>query len=356
MIRYEGTLYRPPSEADSLILQATLGCSYNECAFCGMYRDKRFRVRKLEDLRREIAWAREHAGPVRKVFLADGDALMAKVSFLAELLGELRAAFGPLARVSCYASPQSLQVRSVDEMRELGELGLSLYYLGIESGDDRVLARLAKGVDADEMVRVATKAHDAGVKLSTMILLGAGGRALSLEHARASARVVDAIQPRFLSTLVMTPVAGTPLWEEARRGEVDELTPLELARELRELLITSAGIGSTGPSCSGNVLNPLSVLYQGNTPIAGGTPFGDGVLCCGGLVLLINAKPATQGTYRYPEFAADPSISSLSAGLGDPLAVGSTRCYFVAYRDSCPTFCVPSFRNKTNSFSVTWLP
>lgn len=239
MIRYEGKLYRPPSEADSLILQATIGCSYNECTFCGMYRDKRFRVRKLEDLRAEIAWAREHRdelGGVRKVFLADGDALMAKSSFLADVLRELRTAFGPLARVSCYASPQSLQVRKVEEMRELKELGLSLYYLGIESGHDAVLARLVKGVDAAEMIAVALKAHEAGVKLSTMILLGAGGRALSLEHARESARVVSAIQPRFLSTLVMTPVEGTPLHEQAERGEVDELTPLELARELRELL------------------------------------------------------------------------------------------------------------------------
>jgi hypothetical protein len=122
------------------------------------------------------------------------------------------------------------------------------------------------------------------------------------------------------------------------------------------LSITSAGIGSTGPSCSATVLNPLSVLYQGTTPSASGTPFGDGVLCCGGTVLLLNAKPATVGTYRYPEFTTDPSISSVSAGLGDVLSVGATRCYFVAYRDSCPSFCVPSFRNKTNSFLVTWTP
>src|SRR6185436_10601134 len=154
VIHYEGTLYRPPSEADSLILQATIGCSYNECSFCGMYRDKRFRVRKFDEVRAEIAWAREHVGAVRKVFLADGDALMAKSSFLAALLGELRQAFGPLARVSCYASPQSLQVRSVEEMRALKELGLSLYYHGIESGHDAVLARLVKGVDAAEMIRV----------------------------------------------------------------------------------------------------------------------------------------------------------------------------------------------------------
>jgi radical SAM superfamily enzyme YgiQ (UPF0313 family) len=237
VIRHEGTLYRPPSEADSLILQATIGCSYNECAFCGMYRDKRFRVRPLLELEREIEWARDHAGEhVRKVFLADGDALVAKASFLGTLLDRLRAAFPHLRRVSCYASPQALAVRGVDEMRDLRERGLSLYYLGIESGDDEVLAALTKGVDAAEMVRVAHKAHEAGVALSTMILLGAGGRARSAQHARHSARVVNAIQPRFVSTLVMTPVEGTPLHAAARRGEVDELSPIELAAELRTFL------------------------------------------------------------------------------------------------------------------------
>lgn len=237
MIRYEGKLFRPPSEADSLILQATIGCSYNRCTFCAMYREKRFRVRKLEELAAEIDWAARELGPdVRKVFLADGDALIAKSSFLLELLERLRVAFPDLSRVSCYASPQALAVRTVEEMSSLKAAGLTLYYLGIESGHDAVLQRLEKGVDAQEMIRVGRKAGEAGVKLSTMILLGAGGRALSLEHARESARVVNAIAPRFVSTLVMTPVEGTPLWDEALQGQVDELDPIELARELREFV------------------------------------------------------------------------------------------------------------------------
>lgn len=236
MIRHEGRVYRPPSEAESLILQATIGCSFNECSFCGMYRDKRFRVRKLDELCEEIDWAARELGDVQKVFLADGDALVAKASFLAALLEKLREAFPRLRRVSCYASPQALAVRSIEEMTTLRELGLTLYYLGIESGHDTVLERLVKGVDAAEMIRVGRKAGEAGVKLSTMILLGAGGRELSEDHARESARVVNAIQPRFVSTLVMTPVEGTPLWDEARRGEVDELAPIELARELRTFL------------------------------------------------------------------------------------------------------------------------
>lgn len=236
MIAYEGTLYRPPSEADSLILQATIGCSYNECSFCAMYRDKRFRVRKLDELEREIAWAAKAAPGTRKVFLADGDALIAKTSYLEAVLEKLQAAFGNLARVSCYASPQSLQVRSGAEMERLRERGLSLYYLGIESGHDAVLERLTKGVDSAEMIRVANKAQDAGVKLSTMILLGAGGRELSREHARESARVVNEIQPRFVSTLVMTPVQGTPLFEADQRGEFDHMNEIELTAELREFV------------------------------------------------------------------------------------------------------------------------
>lgn len=234
MIRYEGTLYRPPSEANSLILQATIGCSYNECAFCAMYRDKRFRVRPIDELEREIEWARAELGErVTKVFLADGDALVAKPKFLHRILDRLREAFPRLRRVSCYASPQSLQIRSVEQMSELREAGLTQYYLGIESGHDTVLEQLTKGVDAAEMIACGRKAHEAGVKLSTMVLLGAGGRELSEAHAIESARVVNGIQPKFVSTLVMTPVEGTPLFESDQRGEVDHLDPIELAAELR---------------------------------------------------------------------------------------------------------------------------
>lgn len=262
MIQYEGTLYRPPSEARSLILQATIGCSYNECSFCGMYRDKRFRVRSLDELKAEIAWAAQHAGPVTKVFLGDGDALMAKARFLENVLDELRAAFPDLRRVSCYASPQSLQVRSVAEMARLREKGLSLYYLGIESGSDRVLEHLVKGVDGAEMIRVANKASEAGVKLSTMILLGVGGRQGSEEHAEASARVVNAIQPRFVSTLVVTPVPGTPMFEQAERGELDDLTPVELAAELRTFL---AGLELRGSIFRSNHASNFLAL-KGNLP------------------------------------------------------------------------------------------
>ena len=236
MIRYEGSLFRPPSEANSLILQATIGCSYNRCTFCAMYQEKRFRTRKLEDLQQEIVWAKDRYGQVRKVFLADGDALVARPDYLHGVLASLSEHFPDLQRVSCYASPQSLAVRSVEQMAALREAGLTQYYLGIESGHDQVLADLNKGVDSAEMIRVAKKATQAGVKLSTMILLGAGNRKLSEPHALESARVVSAIQPRFVSTLVITPVEGTPLFDSAEQGNFEALTPLELAQELRTFL------------------------------------------------------------------------------------------------------------------------
>jgi radical SAM superfamily enzyme YgiQ (UPF0313 family) len=236
-------MYRPPSEADSLILQATIGCSYNECTFCAMYRDKKFRVRPIDELKEEIAWAKENVPGVRKVFLADGDALVAKASYLHAILDELNEAFPALRRVSVYASPQSIEVRTVEEMRFLREAGLGLYYLGIESGDDATLLDMKKGVTAAEMIACGRKVNEAGVRLSTMILLGAAGRDGSRRHAEASARVVNAIQPRFVSTLVMSPVPGTPLGDRDARDEFEHLTPLELAAELRVFL---AGLELTG--------------------------------------------------------------------------------------------------------------
>jgi radical SAM superfamily enzyme YgiQ (UPF0313 family) len=184
----------------------------------------------------EIAWAREHLPAPRRVFLADGDALMAPPRYLHQVLEALSAAFPQLERVACYASPQALQVRTVEQMSALRGAGLRHVYLGVESGLDIVLERLVKGVDAAEMTRVAKKAVDAGLSLSTMILLGSAGRALSLEHARASARLLNAVQPRYASTLVMTPVEDTPLWEQDRAGAFEHLSALEITRELREFV------------------------------------------------------------------------------------------------------------------------
>ena len=237
-IQYEETLYRPPSEANSLILQATIGCSWNHCTFCEMYRHKKFRVRSLQDLEAEMNWAKATLPKVHKVFLADGDALVARASFLKDICAKAQSSFPHLRRISCYASPQALQARSVDEMATLREHGLSLYYLGLESGCDQTLEELDKGVDQEEMVRVAQKATDAGVKLSVMVLLGAAGPdpQRAQQHALKSAEAINRIQPRFVSTLVTTPAPNTPLMDRVEDGSWREPTPLESAQELRTFL------------------------------------------------------------------------------------------------------------------------
>lgn len=266
MIRYQGRVYRPPSEADSLILQATLGCSYNECTFCGMYRDKPFRVRKVDEVLAEIEWARSSVGDVQKVFLADGDALIAKPSYLETITRACYDAFPNLRRVSCYASPQALDKRTVDEMRGLREAGITQYYLGVESGHDEVLKNLLKGIDAAGMIRVAGKATEAGVKLSTMILLGVGGRRLSREHAEESARVISAINPRFVSTLVVTPVEGTPLYDQARAGAFDDMSPQELTIELRHFVAALDVRGTIFRSNHASNYLPLAGTFPKDQP------------------------------------------------------------------------------------------
>ena len=185
-MRYQGNVFRPPSEAGSLILQATLGCSYNRCAFCAMYRDSAFRVRPLEELAEDIREARALYGPaVRRVFLADGDALILKSARLHAILDLLEEAFPELNRVGAYATPQSLLRKSVDELRSLKARRLSILYLGVESGSERVLERIRKGVTRAQMIEAGRKAVEAGMKLSTMIILGAGGPEQMPAHSGA---------------------------------------------------------------------------------------------------------------------------------------------------------------------------
>ncbi|MCB9898223.1 MAG: radical SAM protein [Planctomycetes bacterium] len=237
-MRYEGSVYRPPSEADSLILQATLGCSYNRCTYCAMYRAKRFRPRDLDELREDMDLAASVYGPrgVRRVFLADGDALILRTARLLEILGDLRARFPGLGRVSVYASPQSLLAKSTDEIRELTAAGLSMYYLGPESGHPVVLERIAKGVTREQLVDGARRVVDAGAKLSVMLLLGVGGVELSHEHAVASGTLITEMQPRFVSTLTVTPVPGTPFADEVASGRLVLPDDRALLREQRTMI------------------------------------------------------------------------------------------------------------------------
>lgn len=233
-MRYAEPLFRPPSEAESFILQATLGCSWNACTYCGMYRGKRYAERPLDELLAEIAEGGARFGDeVRHVFVADGDPLGMDLARWEPLLRALAAAFPRLRRVSTYATARNLLEKSAQELARLRELGLALLYIGPESGDDATLKRIAKGADAADHAEAARKAREAGMAQSLMFLLGAGGRGRSEAHARASGRLATAMDPRFLSALTLTVVPGTPMARQEATGGFELPDVQGLLMELR---------------------------------------------------------------------------------------------------------------------------
>jgi len=233
-VRYDEPLFRPPSEADSFILQATLGCSWNACTYCAMYRGKRYQVRPIEEALADIAEAgARFAQDVRHVFVADGDPLGMELDHWEPILRALGAAFPRLRRVSTYATARNLLEKSPEELRRLRELGLALLYIGPESGDDLTLHRIAKGANAGDHIEAARKAREAGLEQSLIFMLGAGGRERSEEHARASGRLATAMDPRFLSTLTLTVIPGTPMARLGEQGRFELPDVLGLLTELR---------------------------------------------------------------------------------------------------------------------------
>jgi radical SAM superfamily enzyme YgiQ (UPF0313 family) len=230
-------MYRPPSEAASYILQATIGCSWNHCTYCDMYRQKTFRVRPLEESLEDLQLAAAEFGPATdKVFVADGDALAMDFDHWRGILEGISQAFPRVRRISCYATAMNLLEKTPEELAELHRLGLSLLYIGPESGDDATLKAIAKGSSFDEHVEAAAKAREAGLKLSTIFLLGAGGVERSEEHAHASARLATAMDPRFVSALTLTIVPGTPLDTLAEKGRFELPDVPGLLRELRTFI------------------------------------------------------------------------------------------------------------------------
>jgi len=229
----EPPVFRPPSEAKSLILQATLGCSYNRCTFCGSYRSKKFRVKPFDQFRREVEQLAQLGYRPRRVFLADGDAMVLPLPHLLRILRLLRHEFPGLERVGIYASAINLKRKSVDELRQLRDEGLGIAYIGLESGDDEVLRRVRKGATSQEHIEGCRRLKEAGIAVSLIVILGLGGAERSREHAKETARVVNAIDPHYLAALTLILVPGTELHAQVQRGEFQPLTPLETLRELR---------------------------------------------------------------------------------------------------------------------------
>lgn len=235
--RYEGSVFRPPNEADSLILQVMYGCSYGQCTFCGMYFDKRFRIRPFSQVKEDVTkLAPLLRAFVTRVFLADGDGLALPAPSLLRILDLLAAELPKLERVSSYANARSLLRRSEEELRAIREHGLEMLYLGLESGDDETLANTRKGVTAAQTIEACKRAKRAGFRLSVMAILGLGGAERWLEHARGTGEVLSEIDPDYISLLTLMLAPGASLAEAVERGEFVLPGPDESLRELREII------------------------------------------------------------------------------------------------------------------------
>ncbi|MGH4138941.1 radical SAM protein [Clostridium sp.] len=235
-MRYEGVVYRPPSEAKSLILQATIGCSHNGCTFCGMYKEKKFRIRDLKDIMEDLECASLTYGKVKKVFLADGDALVLETSKLKSILLKIRELFPECVRVGIYSTPKDILRKSIEELRQLKNLGIGIVYLGVESGSDEILKGINKGITTSEMLMAGRKVKESGIKLSTTLISGIGGRSKTSEHAIESAKLISAINPDYIGFLTLMLEIGTPLYEEAQKSIFHILTPKQIMYELKEFI------------------------------------------------------------------------------------------------------------------------
>jgi len=238
MITYDEPLFRPPSEAYSLILQVSLGCAWNKCAFCEMYSSKKFRLRPEEEVFAEIESLSSHANSIRKVFLADGNAMVLSFDKLSRLLDKLNETFPKLNRVSAYALPRDIESKSDEELQILAAKGLKLLYVGIESGDDELLEVINKGENFESTSKALQKPRNAGIKLSVMILNGLGGQNYSEQHAINSAKLVNEIQPEFLSTLVLSYPYGETHFKQKFKGEFIPLNTIELIAEMKVFIET----------------------------------------------------------------------------------------------------------------------
>jgi radical SAM superfamily enzyme YgiQ (UPF0313 family) len=236
-VRYEGQVYRPPSEHDAYILQATIGCSWNACVYCDMYREKRFRLRELSETLADLAEARAQFGQrVRKLFVADGDALIMPLDHWLPILDAARAGFPQLERVSCYAMARNVLEKSADDLAALRRAGLTRLYIGPESGDDVTLKRIAKGSTYAEHVEAANRAHAAGMEISVIVMLGVAGEERSDEHAARTAELLTAMDPEYFAALTTTVVPGTPLAQLVKKQRFVLPDVAHMFRELRTIV------------------------------------------------------------------------------------------------------------------------
>jgi len=235
-MHYEGNIIRPPSEANSILLQVTVGCSRNKCTFCGTYMGERFRIKNDDIIMEDIAFAAEYCKKQRRVFLCDGDALIIPQKRLLKILAEIKNQLPWVTRVGVYANAKSLKMKSPDELEAIREHGIGIAYMGLETGDDETLKKIDKGAKAETMIRMGRKARDAGIKLSITVLTGIAGKERSRIHARETGRVLSAIDPEYVGALSLMLIPGTLLHKDYTAGRFPLLKPDEMLQELRMMI------------------------------------------------------------------------------------------------------------------------
>jgi len=237
-MKYEGMVIRPPSEAKSLLLQVTVGCSHNKCTFCGTYRGEKFRIKSFEEIEEDIleaaAW-----GPISRVFLCDGDALIVPQRKLVPILESVNRNIRGLQRIGTYANAKSVLRKTPEELRELRELGLGIAYLGVETGNSELLEKINKGADYDQILLAGRMLKEAGITLSVTVLLGIGGERKSMEHAKDTARILTEMDPDYVGALTVMLVPGTPLHDDYRRGLFRLPDTFGFLEELRNMIAES---------------------------------------------------------------------------------------------------------------------
>lgn len=233
---YEGSIYRPPSEASSLILQVTVGCKHNQCTFCTMYKGKRYREKSYSEIKEIIKEGASLYPSAERIFLADGDALTLDTDLLVNILRELYATFPHLQRVGIYGGPLDILAKSPEDLNRLRQHGLHIVYLGIESGSAEILRQIKKGVTPQDLITAGQRIVASGILLSCTVISGLGGKEYSKEHALETAKVVSAIDPHYLGTLTLMLESEAPLLRQVKAGTFKLLSPWEILQEL-ELMI-----------------------------------------------------------------------------------------------------------------------
>lgn len=236
-MRYEGTVYRPPSEANSLLIQATIGCPHNKCSFCSMYKHSRFRIRELTEIKEDLFAARQHYGEyVESLFFPDGNTIIMKTAQLLEMIGYAKELFPSLKRITVYGSARFVNKKSLEDLQRLKEAGLTRIHTGMESGDDITLERIHKGTNAAEIIEAGLKLQKAGIETSEYYLVGIGGKERWREHALESARALSEFSPDFIRLRTFVPIPETPIFEDYQQGIFQLLSPHEALKEIGLLI------------------------------------------------------------------------------------------------------------------------